>query len=752
MGEEAKVKGAHVILGPTINMQRSPLNGRGFESFSEDPVLAGLIAAAVTKGIQKVGVAATPKHFVCNDQEHQRMAYDAIITERALREIYLMPFQIAIRDADPWALMTAYNKVNGIHNSEHPKIVKGILREEWGWNGIVMSDWYGTYSTSESIKAGLDLEMPGPTKWRGGLLEHALTSNKISKQDLDERARKVLELVNHCAKSGVPEDADVGQLPRSKVEGLLRRCASESIVLLKNERKVLPFKKDKPVLVIGPNAQVATYCGGGSASVRPYYTVTPFDGIQAKVESELQFALGSYSHKELPLLGPQVRTAPDSTSEPGVIFRAYNEPPEDAKREAVDEITITDTYMLLPDYECPRLRSPLWYATVDGYYTAARTGTYELGLCVSGTAQLFVDDKLVIDNASQQTQGETFFGNGTVEVKGTVEMEQGKTYHVRTTFASSPSSKLRNSGVTAFPNGGLRIGGAWVLDPQEEIHHATKLAGEAEQVVVCAGLNMDWEGEGADREHMRLPGRLDELISAVARARDGNVAVVLQSGTPVEMPWLDEVAALAQAWYGGNETGNGIADVLFGDANPSGKLPLSFPRRVQDNPAYLNYRCEGGRTLYGEDVYVGYRWYEALEREVAFAFGHGLSYTTFELSGLDVSVDGTELRVKLQLKNDGEVDGAETVQVYVAQKRPSIRRPPKELKGFAKRFLKKGESAAVEIAVPLKYAASFWDEGRDAWVMEKGEYAVLVGTSSVMGSGSLEGKFEVKETSWWKGL
>ena len=751
MGEETKAKGSHVLLGPTINIQRSPLGGRGFESYSEDPVLAGLAAAALTKGLQKTGVAATLKHFVCNDQEHQRMAYDALVTERALREIYLLPFQIATRDANPLCYMTAYNKINGTHNSESNKIIKEVLRDEWGWKGAVMSDWFGTYSTSESVNAGLDLEMPGPTKWRGGILEHAVTSNKVSTYTIDERARKMLELVNHCAKSGVPENAPVSRLSDDKVSNLLRRCAAESIVLLKNDRKVLPLKKDKPVLVIGPNVKVATFCGGGSASLNPYYTVTPFDGIKSKVKDEPQYALGAYSYKELPLLGTQVRTSTTSTSEPGVIFRAYNSPPSDKDRSPVDELGITNTYMLLPDYHCPRLTSPLWYATVDGYYTASRSGMYEFGLCVSGTAQLFVDDKLIVDNASKQTAGETFFGNGTIEEKGTVEMEDGKTYHIHVTFGSSPSSTLKIPGVTAFPNGGMRIGGAWVLDAKEEIAHATQLAKEAEQVIICAGLNMDWEGEGADREHMSMPGHLDTLIASVAEANP-NAVVVLQSGTPVAMPWVDKVATLVQAWYGGNETGNGIADVLFGDVNPSGKLPLSFPQRVQDNPAYLSYRCEGGRTLYGEDVYVGYRWYEARQMEVAFPFGHGLSYTRFGLSKLRVHKTEETLSVNVHLKNDGDVAGAETVQVYVAQRKPSVRRPVKELKGFVKKLLEARHAADVEVEVPLKYAASFWDEGRDAWIMEKDEYRVLVGTSSDLGEGSLEGKFEISKTKWWKGL
>ena len=247
MGKEAIAKGAHVLLGPTINIQRSPLGGRGFESIGEDPVLAGLGAAALVKGIQESGVVATIKHFVCNDQEHERNLYDARVSERALREIYLMPFQLALRDAYPKSFMTSYNKVNGTHVSENARIMKDILRGEWGWKGLTMSDWFGTYSTSDSLIAGLDLEMPGPVRWRGDLALHALRSNKISERTIDERARNVLELVNQCAATGVPENAEEGKLDTPETAALLRRLASESIVLLKNEDNVLPLTKGKPV-------------------------------------------------------------------------------------------------------------------------------------------------------------------------------------------------------------------------------------------------------------------------------------------------------------------------------------------------------------------------------------------------------------------------------------------------------------------------------------------------------------------------
>lgn len=253
MGEEAIAKGAHVLLGPTINMQRGPLGGRGFESIGEDPVLAGLGAAALVKGIQETGVVATIKHFVCNDQEHERNLYDARISERALREIYLMPFQLALRDAYPKSFMTAYNKINGTHVSENKKIMQDTLRDEWGWKGLIMSDWFGVYSTSESLSAGLDLEMPGPTRFRGDVAGHAFGANKMHKLTIDERARNVLNLVKQCAASGVKENAEEKTNDTPETAALLRRCAAESVVLMKNDNNVLPLKKDKNVGPRAPN-------------------------------------------------------------------------------------------------------------------------------------------------------------------------------------------------------------------------------------------------------------------------------------------------------------------------------------------------------------------------------------------------------------------------------------------------------------------------------------------------------------------
>jgi len=492
---------------------------------------------------------------------------------------------------------------------------------------------------------------------------------------------------------------------------------------------------------------VATYHGGGSASLAAYYAVTPFDGISSKLESLPEYTVGAYSHKSLPLLGSVLTTG---SGTPGMTMRAYREHHSVSARQVQEEIHISKTELLFVDYYHENL-SGEWYADLDGSLVVDEDCEWELGLMVCGTATLYVNDDLIVDNATDQCMGESFFGQGTVEVRGRVQFKKGETYKIKVHYGSSPTSKLSENH-TLLPGGALRVGGCKVIDGKGEIAQATALAKAADQVVICAGLNSDWETEGYDRENMDLPGYLDEMIMAVAEA-NLNTVVVMQSGTPVRMPWAGKVPAIVQAWYGGNETGNCIADVLFGDVNPSGKLSLSFPVRIQDNPAFLNFRTEGGRTIYGEDVYVGYRYYEFANLPVLFPFGHGLSYTNFEFSDLSVTEKQSTLSVGLSVKNVGPVHGAEVVQVYVSPKtKAKVNRPLKELKGFAKVELAAGETRRVLVEVETKYAVSYWDEERDQWCGEKGEYEVIASDSSYITERTLRMSFSVDETFWWTGL
>ncbi|KXJ95028.1 glycoside hydrolase family 3 protein [Microdochium bolleyi] len=752
MGDEAKAKGAHVILGPTINMQRSPIGGRGFESIGEDPFLAGLGAAAIVRGIQSTGIQATVKHFVCNDHEHKRNAVDVIVTDRALREIYALPFQLAVRDAQPGAFMTGYNSVQGHYCSENKKLLQDLLRGEWKWDGLVMSDWFGTYSTTDATIAGLDIEMPGPPRFRGGPLAFNVATDKVRSHILDERAREVLKLVKRCAASGVPENAPEGKADTPETAALLRKIGNEGIVVLKNDDKLLPLKKDKKTVVIGPNAKVATYHGGGSASLLAYYAVTPFEGISSKTSFAPKYGVGAYSHKMLPLLGLSTKTP---SGKPGVRMRMYNHPADVKDREVIDEVELTKTEMLLVDYSHPKLNMDLWYAELDGTLTIDEDAEWEFGCVVAGTANVYIDDELVINNTEKQTKGDAFFGTSTREEKGTFKLHKDKTYRIRVSFGSIATSPLGDSNVTV-PNGALRLGACKVIDPKAEIEHAVKLARDADQVIICAGLNADWETEGNDRADMKLPPGSDELITAVLAANPENTVVVLQSGTPVEMPWVSSAKSLVWAGFGGNETGNTIADVLFGDVNPSGKTSLTFPVRNSDNPAFLNYRTEASRVLYGEDVYIGYRYYEFAERDVLFPFGHGLSYTSFKFSELHVAHKAGDKLVSATFKvaNTGSLRGAQVAQLYVSPRQAAkVNRPRKELKGFAKTELGPGEKVSVTIDVEAKYAAAYWDEERDQWCVEAGEYDVIIADSSaVTDANSVVGCFKVDETYWWSGL
>ncbi|KAJ5485542.1 beta-glucosidase I [Penicillium diatomitis] len=728
MGEEAIAKGTHVILGPTINTQRSPLGGRGFESFSEDGVLSGTLAGYMVKGMQEKGVAATLKHFVCNDQEHERLAVNAIITDRALREIYLMPFQLAMRICRSACVMTAYNKINGTHVSENKAIIDDILRKEWGWEGLIMSDWFGTYSVSEAIEAGLDLEMPGKTRWRGEALSHAVTSNKVAEFKLDERVRNVLNLVNWVDPLGIPEGAEEKALNRPEDQALMRRAAAESVVLLKNEDNILPLKKDGPILVIGPNAKIASYCGGGSASLAPYYTVSPFEGVTAKSSGEVKYSQGVYSHKDLPLLGPLMKTEDGKT---GFTFKVYNEPPSAGQeRTAVDEIHLVNSSGFLADYVNPKLNSLTFYVDMEGYFTPEEDGLYDFGVTVVGTGRLLVDGEVVVDNTKNQKQGSAFFGTATIEEQGTKELKAGQKYKILFEFGSAPTSDLDTHGIVAFGGGGFRFGTSRRVGQEELISQAVEQAKGASQVVIFAGLTKV----------------------------NPNAVVVIQSGTPITMPWANDARALVHAWFGGNECGNGIADVLYGDVNPSGKLPLTFPRRLQDNPSYLNFRSERGRTLYGEDIYVGYRYFEKSDVAPAFAFGHGLSYTSFSRSGLKLDTvpeqskyteSGEPVTATVTVTNTGSVAGAEVVQLWIVPPKTEVNRPVRELKAFKKVFLQPGETQTVELTVEKKLATSWWDEQRSQWVSEKGKYQV-----SITGTGpeELNAEFEVGKTRFWLGL
>ncbi|CZT46602.1 related to Probable beta-glucosidase K [Rhynchosporium secalis] len=741
LSQECKVKGAHAWLDPTVNMHRSPLNGRGFESFSEDPFLSGILAAKIIEGVQSGGSAAVLKHFVANDQETEKRSVDVVISDRALREIYLLPFQLALRYGKPDAVMSSYNKVQGMHCSESKNLLRDILRTDWGFDGLIMSDWFGTYSTDAAFAAGLDLEMPGPSLHRSTAALLALSSGKLQMKDVDAAASNVLRFVQKLSRQEVASVERTRNLPEDM--SLNRQLATESIVLLKNDSGILPLRPDCGSLaLIGPNVKNAAACGGGSASLNPYYTTSAFEGIVSQIVpgTEVKYEAGVYSHFLLPVLNKNNVVNEDGL--PGVTIEFFHESYSNRDRVSFDKTTLPEAAYQLMDYKQAQ-NDETFYISMRGMFIPECSGTYEFGLASFGVSDLYINGELIIDNSTTQEAGGMFFGNGSTESRATFEMEQGKEYLFRMEAGSASTSKL-SGGMIDLPGGACRLGACLRLNPEEGIRRAVGVAKSCKNVIVVAGLNGDYEKEGRDRTDMDMPAGYDALISAVLAVQPSTI-VVAQAGTPISMPWRSEAQSLIHTWYGGNESGNALADIIFGKANPSGKLPMTFPDRLGNTASFLTFGSDNGKARYDEGIFVGYRYHDAVGRGVAFPFGHGLSYTKFTLRDLKVSSE----RIEVVVENTGNRAGSETLQLYISRDRKTsvFKRPVKELKGFEKVTLEAKQVMSVTIPID-KYSTAVWDEKRDTWACEKGQY-----TASVFGGEQcLKGTFELARTAYWNGL
>ncbi|WVR03693.1 hypothetical protein IAU60_000688 [Kwoniella sp. DSM 27419] len=761
---ETKARNAVCLLAPTINIQRSPLGGRAFESFSEDPTLSGEMAAAYINGLQSGGVSATIKHFVGNDQEHERNGEDSIIAARPLREIYLRPFQIAQKKSTPQAYMTSYNKVNGAHCSENQWLLQELLRKEWGHKGLIMSDWYGTYSVSESINAGLNLEMPGPTIWRTyQLMSHLLKAHKIDPRQLDKVVTGVLEWVQMLAKKheelvyAAPSEEKTRWDDKEADAKLLRRLGGESLVLLKNEGAILPLQGKKKVAVIGPNAKAKVITGGGSAALRAAWSSSPWQGLEENAPEgvELSYELGCQGTKFLPLLDENF-TATDGSKGFDLCHYPINENGKMAEKPTVVEKYDTSD-LFMADFQDPSLGSH-FCTEIKASFTAPADGEYEFGLVVTGQGWIWVDDELVVDNSKDQKKGSAFFGTGTIEKKGSVKVQKGKKYAVRALHDTrSPTDEK-----AVYVGSGVRLGAFPVAETDKAISDAVALAAKSDVAVVVVGLNADWESEGYDRPDLSLPLRTDDLITAVAKANP-NTVVVIQAGSAVSMPWLDKVKGVIYAWYLGNECGNAIADVIYGTRNPSGRLPITLPQRELDIAANLNYKSARTKIHYEEGIWVGYKHHNARGIEPLFPFGHGLSYTTFEYSDLKIKeqpktvsesgVDGWKVTVSVQVTNTGKTAGDHSVHFYTCppeETETSLKHPERTLQAFAKvHGLEPGAKKEVSVILD-KYAVSHWDDLWSTWRAEQGEWTVRVGSDAQTMHG--EAKFTIDEDLEWRGL
>jgi beta-glucosidase len=711
LGEEALSKGARVLLGPTVNIHRSPLNGRNFECYSEDPYLSGRLAVSYIRGVQSRGVSATVKHYVGNDSEFERMTISSDIGERALREIYLVPFEAAVRQAGTWALMTAYNKVNGVFAGEHPRLIRDILKGEWGFDGVVMSDWTGTHTTVEAANAGLDLEMPGPTWLRGHRLAAAVRDGRVSADAVADSARRLLRLIARVGALDDPTIADEQAIDRPEHRALIRRAGAEGLVLLKNDGLLpLDMTAGPRIAVIGPNARTAQIMGGGSAQLNAHYRVAPLDGLLAQAgAAEIVCDDGCANTRQLPLM-----TGP-------FAVEYFNSPDFSGEVAARQEIAAGELMWFMD--VLPGVNPWQFSARLTTQVTPTADGEHHFSLVSAGLSRLFVDDALLVDNWGAWQVGDSYMGFGSEEVIGALDLRAGQPYDVRVEFAYPPPGVV---GLKA-----VRVGLARPLG-DEAIEAAVLAAAQADVAVLFVGLTGEWDSEGRDRPHMDLVGRQNELIARVAAANPHTV-VVLQTGGPVAMPWLDRAGAVVQAWYPGQECGHAIADVLTGRVNPAGRLPQTFPARLEDNPAYLNYPGENGRVVYGEGIFVGYRYYDKKRVAPLFPFGHGLSYTTFAYDNLRLSAEtlapGETLTVTIDVTNSGTRAGQEVVQLYVSDPRATLARPEKELKGFAKVALEPGETQTVRLSLDMRSLA-LYDDARAAWLAEAGEFEVLAGASS----------------------
>jgi beta-glucosidase len=726
LGQEARTKRCHVLLGPTVNMHRSPLGGRHFESYSEDPHLAARIAVAFVQGVQGEGVGTSVKHFVCNDSEFERHTISSEVGERALHEIYLPPFEAAVREAGAWTVMAAYNKVNGTYATEHRGLQVDLLKRAWGFDGVIVSDWFAVKDGVAAANGGLDLEMPGPARHFGPALAEAVKRGDVAEAELDDKVRRMLRLLERTGAFGETREEEEEAVDRPEHRALARRAAAEACVLLRNEGDLLPLPRHglRRLALVGPNAAAACIQGGGSARVRPHYSVSPLAALRERAAAQgfaLRFEPGCTSHKRIPALDGR-SVSPAGADGPGFEATFFASP--DLSGEAAFARTSRDTEFTWIGQVDPRLPAGSFSVRLAGRFTPAESGEHTFALTSAGRSRLFVNGALLIDNWTRQERGDAYFGLGSREETGRVALEAGRAAQLVVEFGREGAGL-----------GGLKLGHLPPV-PEDMLERAVVAAREADAALVVLGLNEEWETEGVDRTTLALPGRQEELALAVAAANPRTL-VVVNAGAPVDLRFLERVPAALWLWYPGQECGNALADVLFGDADPGGRLPTSFPARLEDVPCHAqgpeSYPGADGRVAYAEGIFTGYRHYDTRGVAPLFPFGHGLSYARFEYGELVLSGErmreGETLEVRVRVGNAGERPGLEVVQLYVRDLEARMPRPDKELRAFTKLALAPGEERQVTFQLGSRDLACY-DEARRAFVAAPGAFEVVVGRSS----------------------
>jgi beta-glucosidase len=711
MGNDARARGVNFILGPGMNIYRAPMNGRNFEYFGEDPFLAARMAVAVIKGIQSQRVIATAKHFAGNNSEFARTTLSSDIDERTLREIYLPAFEASVKEANVGAVMDAYNLVNGVYMTQNNRLNNEILKKEWGFNGILMSDWGATHDGLEAAKGGLDLEMPSPSFMNRDTLLPAIKDGRVSEATLDDKVRRILrKAIEFGFFDQSQTDTDI---PTYSQEG--RQVALEEarggMVLLKNSGNLLPLDetKVKTIAVIGPDAYPAVPGGGGSSETKPFYAVSYLEGISNRLGAKARVL---YAVDMPPL--DEVFDSSEFVTVPGGETGLRGEYFSNQDLQGAPVLVRIDKHVHFDWGEGSfALDQPVDHFAVrwTGYFVPKKSGDYKFFSSADDGVRLYIGDETVIDDWQPHSQTVDSYAK---------HFEAGQAYKIRFEYFEAVGSAIVGFGVTAA---------------EAAMGRETKaLAAKADAVVICVGFDPKTESEGSDRT-FRLPGGQDELIRQISGVNKNTIVVITAGGNVDMTQWIDSVPAILHAWYPGQEGGTALAQLLFGDYSPSGKLPASFERRWEDSPAYDSYYPAKGeqRVQYSEGVFVGYRQFDRSETKPLFAFGYGLSYTTFAYSKLSVTPRSGSLTepvaVSFDVTNTGHREAAEVAELYVGESRPSVPRPVKELKGFSKISLKPGETRHVTLTLDRR-AFSFYEVKKRDWVADPGEFTILVGSSS----------------------
>ncbi|MCX7018143.1 MAG: glycoside hydrolase family 3 C-terminal domain-containing protein [bacterium] len=726
IGRDGRARGVHIWLAPGMNIYRAPLCGRNFEYLGEDPFLASSMAVPLVRGVQGEGVLATVKHFACNNQEYDRHKISSEIDERTLREIYLPAFKAAVTAGGAACVMDAYNPVNGTYCTANSFLNTEFLKKECGFDGIIMSDWGAVHDAIGAANGGLDLEMPSGAFMNSKNILSAIREGKVSQSTIDDKVRRILRIIARSGFLDRPQKIDSIPPDDPSSARIALEIAREGIVLLKNRNKRLPLDASqiKSIAVIGPNANPGVPAGGGSSFTTPFHSMSVLDAIRQRANGTINVIHVPWGTKQdittLTRTAVYEHISPDGKTEAGLIAEYFANTTLSGKpvTKQVDEHIDFDWKNGSPNGLPADNFSIRW----TGRIRPAQSASHVLAAHTDDGVRVWLDGKKVLDQWNDHAAR-------TDQV--VIRLKAGKSCELKVEYYERQGDASAKFG--------------WAPAPDADMLTAVPAARKADVAVVCVGFNSELEGEGFDRP-FELPGGQDDLIRQIASVNPRTI-VVLNSGGAVDMrQWIGRVPAIIQAWYPGQEGGKALAEILFGDVNPSGKLPATFEKRWQDNPSFPYYHTKDGKTTrYTEGIFMGYRGYDAKGVNPQFCFGHGLSYATFTYHDLAITPtqiqSGGKVNVSFQVTNSGDRAGAETAQVYVRDVRCHVPRPVKELKAFHKTWLKPDESETVTLELD-KNALSFFDPDAKQWVVEPGKFDVLVGSSSrdIRLSGSFEAK------------